>query len=342
MIDIDVDTLHWLAGLFEGEACFNKPLPSNPNLRRIALNMTDKEIVERVAHIFGVSAVYVSPRKAHWNPTYLFALIGKRALELMELIYPLMGQRRQQRIAYLLDSYVPFSKRNSNAKLTENDVLVIKQRIAAKEKARLIAEDYGVTIFTIREISQGKIWKEVGVEPAEQQEQPRPGISYNLASIDWLAGLLEAEGSFCPPPPSNPNRPYINLAMTDEDVVERAAKIMDVSYAHIHSKNDRHKDYFFAHPRGVRAVNLMRQLYPLMGKRRQEQIDRSIENYVERADGKGENNAQSKLTSDQVVEIKRRLACGESVKLIAEDQGVSYYTIHDIKRGKSWTHITLE
>ncbi len=79
-----------------------------------------------------------------------------------------------------------------------------------------------------------------------------------------------------------------------------------------------------------------------MGERRRQQIDHALENYIQITDGKGENNSQSKLTSTQVKEIKHRLADGEAVKLVANDNGVSFYTIQDIKRGKSWTHITLD
>jgi len=130
--------------------------------------------------------------------------------------------------------------------------------------------------------------------------------------------------------------------MTDEDVVARAAAIIGIGYSHIHSKHETHQGYFLAHPRGARAVNLMRQLYPLMGERRRQQIDHALENYIEITDGKGENHSQSKLTAAQVIQIKRRLVRGDSVKLIASNYGVSYYTIHDIKRGKSWTHVTLD
>jgi hypothetical protein len=42
----------------------------------------------------------------------------------------------------------------------------------------------------------------------------------------WLAGLLEGEGSFVKGPPSRPNCPIVQLAMTDGDVVERAARLL--------------------------------------------------------------------------------------------------------------------
>src|SRR3954470_10928174 len=39
----------------------------------------------------------------------------------------------------------------------------------------------------------------------------------------WLAGLLEAEGTFLRPPPSSPRSPQVVCRMTDRDVFERVA-----------------------------------------------------------------------------------------------------------------------
>lgn len=52
---------------------------------------------------------------------------------------------------------------------------------------------------------------------------------------------------------------------------------------------------------------------------------------------KGEKNSQSKLRSEQVLEI---LKDNRLYKFIAADYGISIYTVSDIKRGYSWTHIT--
>jgi hypothetical protein len=46
-----------------------------------------------------------------------------------------------------------------------------------------------------------------------------------MDEIFWLAGLLEAEGSFVAAPPSDPKRPRISLAMTDADIVERVSRL---------------------------------------------------------------------------------------------------------------------
>jgi group I intron endonuclease len=47
------------------------------------------------------------------------------------------------------------------------------------------------------------------------------------------------------------------------------------------------------------------------------------------------------LTPEQVQEIRRRLAKGEAIRSIAEAYGVNYYTIWNILKGRTWTHLPL-
>jgi transposase len=54
---------------------------------------------------------------------------------------------------------------------------------------------------------------------------------------------------------------------------------------------------------------------------------------------KGEECGPSKLTEKQVVQIKRLVAEGITLKKIGSRFGVHYTTISSIKRGITWTHI---
>ena len=55
---------------------------------------------------------------------------------------------------------------------------------------------------------------------------------------------------------------------------------------------------------------------------------------------KGEHNASSKLTTPQVIDIKRQLSEGVlSMYRIAKNFGVHKVTIFDIKYGNTWKHI---
>lgn len=53
----------------------------------------------------------------------------------------------------------------------------------------------------------------------------------------------------------------------------------------------------------------------------------------------GEKNPSAKLTSEQVAEIKKRLASGDLCKAIAADFGVSRPTVSLIKSGATWGHV---
>lgn len=104
----------------------------------------------------------------------------------------------------------------------------------------------------------------------------------------WLAGLLEGEGAFMCGPPSNPGAPVVAVQMTDRDVIERASILMSVKMScnrpQKHKIRGRrpYKPTFSARLRGERAVVLMKELKPLMGQRRQSQIDRALNSWCGR------------------------------------------------------------
>jgi hypothetical protein len=95
----------------------------------------------------------------------------------------------------------------------------------------------------------------------------------------WLAGLLEDEGSFLAPTPSSPRRPIISLEMTDEDIVALVASLFGHAYhktGEARRKGNGWKMSYVVRYRGHPAVLLMLRLRPLMGLRRQLQIDRAL------------------------------------------------------------------
>lgn len=55
----------------------------------------------------------------------------------------------------------------------------------------------------------------------------------------------------------------------------------------------------------------------------------------------GRRNAQAKLGPDDVMEIRNRWAAGESPTLLASEYGVKPPSIHDMVRGRTWTHLPL-
>jgi len=159
-------------------------------------------------------------------------------------------------------------------------------------------------------------------------------MSMLLVDLHWLAGLLEGEGSFIVGPPSARNQPRISISMTDEDVILRVAKLFGV--AHVHGRRATGKAHwkpaFQVQLRGRRGVELMRELRPLMGERRREQIDRAVASYVETNRG---SNCR-KLTENQVIEARKRRQKGETILRLAAEYGVARNTLRKAINGTTW------
>jgi len=89
--------------------------------------------------------------------------------------------------------------------------------------------------------------------------------------LAWLAGLFEGEG--CCRKDSRSNSPCLKISMTDRDVIEHAAALMDGRiYGPYFRKRPNRKPSWTAYVGGDQAVSLAQQLMPLLGERRQEQI----------------------------------------------------------------------
>jgi len=84
----------------------------------------------------------------------------------------------------------------------------------------------------------------------------------------WLAGLLEGEGAF---DAHRGTYPRIRLAMTDRDVVGRAASLMDTGIRLSLHKAPA-KPTWHAEVSGPRAAEIMREILPHMGTRRSGRI----------------------------------------------------------------------
>lgn len=111
--DLSDFELAWLVGLLEGEGTFSistsRPKPNGGYYRypRVRVTMTDQDVVEHVAKLFGGTKVHFthppSAQAAGHAPQWATELQGKKAVILMERVLPYMGNRRQARIRELLD-----------------------------------------------------------------------------------------------------------------------------------------------------------------------------------------------------------------------------------------------
>lgn len=153
-------------------------------------------------------------------------------------------------------------------------------------------------------------------------------------TLYWLAGLLEGEGSFCAAPPSKSAKPYIYVSMTDEDVIAKVAAIFDVKYHLSRPKQGRDKNWrpiFAVRLTGKRAVELMTMLKPMMGERRQAQIDKAVATY--------RDEKHRALTPEQMEELRHRSQNGESVLELAKEYGISKSLAYYIKGGYTYKRV---
>lgn len=100
----------------------------------------------------------------------------------------------------------------------------------------------------------------------------------------WLAGLLEGEGWFGTTGAQNTKNRYaaVNVSMTDHDVVQRVAAILQCPCNGPYSPASRpqNKPYWSAKVTGKRAVEIMQIVLPYMGMRRSTKIKEVLEQCV--------------------------------------------------------------
>lgn len=105
----------------------------------------------------------------------------------------------------------------------------------------------------------------------------RGGTFYLTSNeVYWLAGLLEAEGSFVTGAPTEPRTPVLLTNMTDFDVIEAVARKCGSTVINSHPAFGNRKAMYRTSLRGGSAVSLMKLLHPLIGNRRQQQMERAI------------------------------------------------------------------
>jgi hypothetical protein len=158
---------------------------------------------------------------------------------------------------------------------------------------------------------------------------PRPGYPDAVAvhELPWLAGLLEGEGSFLKGPPSAPRYPVLALQMTDEDVVARVAAMFDRKLGRWQSRHAREQPVFLVRITGAKAVAWMTALRPLMGERRQLQIDRAVASHAP--------TPTARLDEAMARQALNLLATGTTVRAVAERFGTSIWCIYDLRLGRT-------
>jgi hypothetical protein len=160
---------------------------------------------------------------------------------------------------------------------------------------------------------------------------PRPVPPIELPDLHWLAGLLEGEGTFIAGPPSAPRTPAVQVTMADRDIVDRVAALLECAVTVVPARRDGWRTAYSTRVGGPRAVEWMRRLRPLMGSRRQKQIDRAVACYAP--------DPTRLLDDTRAVEALALLARGDSVRQVAERFGTSVWCIYDLRLGRTHRHI---
>ena len=93
----DAVTIAWLAGILEGEGTFG-----HYSSTRIKVKMGDRDIIERVAKLWGTEVKVREDKRPNANTMYETSVYGPTAIEWMKRVYLLMGIRRKAKIMEIL------------------------------------------------------------------------------------------------------------------------------------------------------------------------------------------------------------------------------------------------
>jgi DNA-binding transcriptional regulator YiaG len=151
--------LYWLAGILEGEGSFGCTV-SSPTIR---VGMTDRDVMNRVAELLD-ARVGKSKRLPPQKTMYVVSLSGDKALDLMRLVRPLMGQRRGGRIDSILtwaNKRPGYSYGKKRAKLDIAQARQIRSEYQTGDVSQpQLARRYGVSQSSIGRIIYGHTWRE--------------------------------------------------------------------------------------------------------------------------------------------------------------------------------------
>lgn len=137
----------WLAGLLEGEGSFMAGTPSCPNIPKVCVTTTDKDIADRVGLLLEVKAIEITDKryKEHgWKTPFFVKITGKKAVACIKELYPILGARRKKQCDKALACYRVLTKKMS--KQDEETILELRQSGMIHRK---IAEKLGYDRTTI-------------------------------------------------------------------------------------------------------------------------------------------------------------------------------------------------
>lgn len=135
-----------MAGILEGEGSFMLGPPSKPNAPIISVEMMDDDVVAKIARLFGVVCIHLPPRRGY-RESYKAVARGKRAVDLMRLLRPLLGNRRRAQVDAAVASYHANPHHPCNRRYSwpsDARLLRMRERMSWRELARKIGCSHAV------------------------------------------------------------------------------------------------------------------------------------------------------------------------------------------------------
>jgi hypothetical protein len=235
---------HWLVGVLEGEGTFLRGAPSKPGTPILRVSMTDRDVVERVAKLLGRTVVRLRRRKPHHKLPYATTIKGAPAAQVMYAVRPFLGKTRELQIDRAISSW--------------------QTRRGPRHRRRADGSDSLSPLMPVGDPS--------GTLTAH-------GESQDACDRAWIAGLLEGEGSFIANRATRSSYPVIKVEMCEQEVVERAARLLDTRVWLVAPGTEGWRPTYVAQIAGHRAAEWMRALRPYMGLRRTAAIDAALSAY---------------------------------------------------------------
>lgn len=280
----------------------------------MTIESTDEWVLQRIATLLGGAYSTNTPRQEHHKVSYAWRAKGARAIDLMEVLRPLMGARRQQKIDKAMRSAGP--SRITNA--LRREVLDLKTGDPTLT-AKALATSLHRSRTTIGNILSSN---DRGWAPAPEWQMLAP----TLQRI-WLAGYLEGEGSFS----ARAKGAHVSVGATDADIIHRAGRLMGCLRISLHAPAKEHWNEMHRADLGGRAATaLMIETYPHMSPRRQSTIVEKLRQVQDTLSAIDEREQQRGVTRMQAESIRARVAAGETQASLALEHGVSRPAISQI------------
>jgi hypothetical protein len=206
--------------------------------------MTDRDVVEHVAKLFGRAVVRLRRRKPHHKLPYATTIKGAPAAQLMYAVRPFLGKTRELQIDRAISSWLT------------------RRRPRHRRQAGSFDSSSALTPLA-------NSWSTFSAH----------GESPDACDLAWIAGLLEGEGSFIANRVTRCPYPVIKVEMCEREVIERAARLLDTRVWVVAPGTEGWRPTYVAQIAGHRAAEWMRALRPYMGLRRTAAIDAALSAY---------------------------------------------------------------